>query len=105
MIQRRRRAGIALACLVVVTKYAFAGHYERESVLEMMRRALEGLWDPPNDDLYEGILGQDVPFLDERLRLHAVGEYANTRRLLSNTPTHTNSRDVTLVAAPSGSPA
>src|SRR5881397_2117970 len=57
---------IALACLVVVAQYAFAGHYEREPILELMRRALERPWNPPNDDFREGILIQDVPFLDER---------------------------------------
>lgn len=79
-------AVIALAGFVVVAQHAFAGNDKRQAVLEPVRRALDRVWNTPDDDFDEGILGKDMALLGQRLRLH-VGEYANTTGLLSNTPT------------------
>src|SRR5919106_5861715 len=77
---------VALAGLVVVTQDAFATDDQRQPVLESVCRSLHGTRNPPDDNFDEGILGEDMALLGQRLRLH-VGDYANGTAMLSNAPT------------------
>jgi len=60
---------VAFALFVVVTQHAFAGHDECQPVFEPMRRPLRRMWNAPDDDFREGILGEDMTLMGQRLGL------------------------------------
>ncbi len=79
-------AVIALARFIVIAQHAFAGDDQGQTVLEPVCRPLDGKRHTPDNDLCEGILGEDMAFVGQRLCLH-VGEYTNKWSVVTNSNT------------------
>ena len=55
---------IALAGFIVITEHALLVYDIRQTVLEGMRRARQGMRQPPQNQLRELVLGKDDPLTE-----------------------------------------
>ena len=74
---------IALVGLIVITEHARLIHDIRQTVLEGMRRARQGMRQAPQNQLRELVLGRDDP-LTEQLCAFNVGDNDNRNPWASN---------------------
>jgi hypothetical protein len=63
---------VTLACLVVITQHADFIDYERQSILERVKRTTHRSRHSPNDNLDERSRVKHMAFIDQQLRRHVV---------------------------------
>ncbi len=78
---------IALVCLIVITKYAYAITNECEPILETMTRAAYRTRDLPDHDFDERAVVRHVPLVEQQLAFMLEKNNNNNGQLLSMTPT------------------
>ena len=81
---------ITLSAFVVVTQHALLFDYVCQPVFKRMRRGRDRLGNVPDHHLDECVGSNDDPATSQRYSAH-VGDSTNSRRMLSITPTWTDS--------------